>query len=277
MGIYDEDEDESVVEAKTLTNKEPRKSITKKTKKSSTSVKKTTKPAPVAKKKKVAPVKKKKAPSKRALQMLDKGQKAANTEVKRHLDAGREVYGRRDGEPVVIKSAPTKSSADFFNSIKPTPEYVKHLISCRCFLPQYKEMEIPPDHKFIVFSALNDQGEMNPHYAQCNNCGIIHKVFEVSTSKTLKKESMLTLPSVDDIKLGLPEWLVGLLELHDCDLHIYQEAEFILKHGLWGRFVVLAKERDEDMLLGKIVQILGKELYKVEAFERDESDVRIEQ
>lgn len=27
---------------------------------------------------------------------------AANEEVQRHLAAGREVYGRRDGEPVVI-------------------------------------------------------------------------------------------------------------------------------------------------------------------------------
>lgn len=42
-------------------------------------------------------------PSDQALKMLVLAQKAANKEVKKHLHAGREVYGRRDGLPVTIK------------------------------------------------------------------------------------------------------------------------------------------------------------------------------
>lgn len=301
MSIYDEDGDEAV-EAKALKiiEKSRKSPVTKK--KSPSSVKKKTK-KPTAKKKK----KKKKAPtpSKRGLKILERATEAANREVKEHLEAGREVHGRCDGEPITIKpteeiiyepidalalgevvlkqeedfsysSKPKVTPEQFFASVESKPEYVKHLISCRCFLPQFKSMEIPPDHQFIVFSPLNEQGDINPHYAQCNNCGLIHKIFEVGLSQTLKKESMLTLPTIDDIKHGLPDWIVGLLELHDCDLHIYQEAEFIIANQMWGRFVVLAKERDDTMLLGKLVQILGDDLYKVETFERDESDVQID-
>lgn len=35
-------------------------------------------------------------------EMLRKAQEAASAEVKKHLDAGREVYGRRNGKPVTI-------------------------------------------------------------------------------------------------------------------------------------------------------------------------------
>ena len=43
------------------------------------------------------------APSARTVRMLERAKVAASTEVQTHLDAGREVYGRRDGVPVVVK------------------------------------------------------------------------------------------------------------------------------------------------------------------------------
>ena len=172
-------------------------------------------------------------------------------------------------EPVVVEQ--TLTPEEFFASIKPKPEYIKHLIECRCFLPQFSDMAQPPNHKFIVFSALDENGGVKQSYSQCNNCGVIHRVIEVGTSVTLKKESMMTLPTIDDIKTGLPDWLVGILEKNQCDeLHTWQEAKFIIENELWGRFVVLAKERDGDMTNGKILQLLGNKLYKVEIFERDD-------
>lgn len=158
---------------------------------------------------------------------------------------------------------------------QPKPEYVKHLVECRCILPQFKNMEDPPYHKFIVFSELDEKAQVKPSFAQCNNCGIIHKVTEVSVSVTLKKEELRSLETIDDIELQIPEKIANLLRKHECELHVWQEAKFILDHGLWGRFIVLSKEREGEMIIGKICQILGNNLVKIENFERDESPILI--
>jgi hypothetical protein len=42
-------------------------------------------------------------PSRRAQLIMQRAQAAAVTEVRSHLDAGRMVYGRRDGTPVVVE------------------------------------------------------------------------------------------------------------------------------------------------------------------------------
>lgn len=175
---------------------------------------------------------------------------------------------------------PTKSFDEdkvkkFLSSIVPKPEYIKHIIECRCVLPQYINKENPPNHKFVVFSELDQNALVKEHYSQCNNCGIVHRVTEVGTSYTIKKESMMSMPTIDDIKSTLPEWLRTTLEKNNCtELHTWQEAQFIFHNEMWGRFVVLVKERDRDNVSGKILQILGKELHKIEFFERDDSDAK---
>ena len=65
----------------------------------------------------------------------------------------------------------------------------KHLIKCRCVLPQFKKLDNPPVHKFVVFSALNEEGNVVTKYAQCNNCGVIHKVTDLCTSEIIPGRS----------------------------------------------------------------------------------------
>lgn len=152
----------------------------------------------------------------------------------------------------------------------PTISYIKHMIACKCMLPQYKNYNPPLFHKFIVFSVLDQSGDIEPHYAQCNNCGVIHRVTEVGQSRIIKKESLPTLITVEDLKSSLPPKLVGILELHDCPLPVWQEADFIIKNKLWGKGFVLAKELDGSTLIGKYLTILGEQLYDLKSFEREE-------
>lgn len=149
-------------------------------------------------------------------------------------------------------------------------EYVKHVLSCKCILPQYKGAEPPIFHKFVVFSTLDDKGDFVPHYVQCNSCGVVHRVTEVGVSRIMKKEDLPSLITIEDLKTTLPPKLVGILELHDCPLALWQEAQFILDNKLWGRGFTLAKELDGDMLLGKYIVILGETLYSVKSFERED-------
>lgn len=165
--------------------------------------------------------------------------------------------------------------------IKPQPEIslsltgkregVKHLIDCKCILPQYKNVHPPIFHKFIVFSEIIEpNADVVPSYVSCNNCGVIHRIIEINQSVILKKEESAAVPTIDDIKINLPEKLVGVLDKHDLSLATWQEVQFILEQKYWGRGIVLSKEKESDKTFGKYLMILGENLYKIDNFEREE-------
>ncbi len=149
-------------------------------------------------------------------------------------------------------------------------EGIKHLLECKCILPQFKNVSPIVFHKFVVFSIIDEDGSIIPSYAQCNNCGVIHKILEVGQSEILKKEASAAIQTADDIKLSLPEKLIGVLEASDCDLSIYQEVQFILENKKWGRGVVLSREKNGDNVEGKFLLILGESLFKIESFLRED-------
>lgn len=133
-------------------------------------------------------------------------------------------------------------------------------------------MEPPVFHKFVVFSELEDEtANVIPSIAQCENCGAIHKILEVGLSKQLPKESSPILPDKEEIKSELPSWLSDYLEKYECNIATWQEALFIYKNKIWGNYVILAREREENTVSGKTLLILGEDLHKVESFNAQEN------
>lgn len=148
---------------------------------------------------------------------------------------------------------------------------LKHLVTCRCVLPQFKRLENPPQHQFVVFSIIDDDGSVRVKFAQCNSCGIIHKVTEINRSQVVDRESMPALPTIDELKLGMPPQLVNLLEAADADVASWEHAKFILENKeQWGNVVVLSSDEADGTRQGKYVQILGENMFKVDSFTRDE-------
>lgn len=155
--------------------------------------------------------------------------------------------------------------------IPPVNTCCKHLLECKCFLPQFKNSNPQIFHKFLVFSEIDYRdGSVVPSYAQCNNCGVIHKIIEIETSAILKKENMPSMLTINDIKTSLPPRLAGILEQNECDIPYWQEAQFIIKNSLWGQGFILAKEREGTTIMGKYIVILGTDLYQISPFTRDE-------
>lgn len=150
------------------------------------------------------------------------------------------------------------------------PTGLKHLVTCRCVLPQYKRHLDPPSHKFIVFSVIEDDGTFRVRFAQCNNCGIVHRITEVNRSVVVPREAMGSLVTIDDVKGSLPPRLADLLESNDADLASWEMASFIVENKQWGAFVVLAADEESGLRQGKYVRILGESLFKVESFTREE-------
>lgn len=151
------------------------------------------------------------------------------------------------------------------------PTGQKHLITCRCVLPQFKQMSPPPPHQFVVFTVIEDSGDVRVKFCQCNNCGIVHKVIDVCRSEIVNaKEALNSVLTIDDIKVGMPANLVNLLEQNSVDLPTWEAAQFILENKHWGAFITLNSDEEDGVKQGKYVRILGESLFKVETFTRNE-------
>ena len=147
----------------------------------------------------------------------------------------------------------------------------KHLIRCRCVMPQFKNLPEPPVHQFVAFSVVDDTDLVKAKFAQCNNCGVIHKVVDICKSEIVQsRESMDSLIKIDDIKTGLPQNLSAILENNGADLATWESAQFIWENEKWGEVVVLSSDTESGTRQGKYVQIIGKNLFKVSTFTREE-------
>jgi len=151
------------------------------------------------------------------------------------------------------------------------PKGQKHLVRCRCVLTQFKRSPDPPIHQFVVFSVIGDDDKVQVRFAQCNNCGVIHKVIDICKSEiVMARDSMTSLITVDDIKPSLPEGLRALLESNHADLATWEAVQFLIANQQWGNFVVVSSDVEEDVRQGKYVRIMGESLYRVESFTRNE-------
>ncbi len=151
----------------------------------------------------------------------------------------------------------------------PAVEYIKHLIECNCLLPQFKHSDPPMWHQFVVFSEIDETGAIIPSFAQCNNCGMVHKVTEVGISSTLKRDTFMALPTIEELRNTLAEKLQKELSGYELDLPTVQEIVFIFQHQLWGRTVILQKEQVEEYLVGKMLQIIGISLWRIQTFQEE--------
>ena len=146
-----------------------------------------------------------------------------------------------------------------------------HLIKCRCILPQFKGRQNPSAHQFVTFSVINDDDTVKSKYAQCNNCGIIHKIIDICSSEILPgKESASSIINIEDIKVSLPPSLVNILERNNSELYAWEQAQFIIENKSWGEFVILAQEEAAGTKQGKYVRIMSETFFKVDAFTRDD-------
>ena len=145
----------------------------------------------------------------------------------------------------------------------------KHTIQCRCILPTLKNRKDPPLHKFVVFSVIaeNNKGKetIGEKFAQCNNCGIVHRIFELGKSEIMSnREELNSCLTVEDIKFSLPEDVKMILESYNCDLATYEYVKFMNDHRSAGH-VILTKEKNDAQIDGKILKYDGN-IFKIEPF-----------
>lgn len=140
----------------------------------------------------------------------------------------------------------------------------KHIVNCRCILPQFKKSGIL--HSFIVFSIIEND-IVQEKIVNCNNCGAQHRVFDICKSEILNTDSTIGTLTIEEIKLSISNKnIITIFENNKCDLPTWENLKFILDNQLWGCIITMSSEFVDGYNIGKYIQILGENLYKVESF-----------
>lgn len=148
----------------------------------------------------------------------------------------------------------------------------QHLIQCHCVLPQFRDRKEPVYHKFVVFSIIDESDTVVPKYVQCNNCGTVHKVYDICKSEIIVgKDELRNTTKIEDFKFRLPNDLINLLTSYNCDISIWEHVYFALSNEKWNSRVILTRETINDEMCGKILTIKSEKQFIVEDYIINES------
>lgn len=143
---------------------------------------------------------------------------------------------------------------------------VKHLVRCKCILPHLRGSKEPVFHSFVVFSVIDENDKVIEKNAQCNNCGVIHRVHNLCESEILGKESSLSVITEKDISLLIPSELVSILGSYNCDIATWEMAHFLYSNERWGSTLSLVKEEKQGNVEGKRLVLASAKKFKVEPY-----------
>lgn len=144
---------------------------------------------------------------------------------------------------------------------------LKHLVQCHCILPQYRQLKDPVFHKFPVFSIIDDSDTVIVKYAECNNCGAAHKVYDICKSEiSVGKDEVKSALAIEDFKFSLPTDLFELLVHYKKDIPDFELAQFVMDNEVWDSTLVLSRDEMDDHTQGKILKFMSKEKFRIESY-----------
>ena len=145
---------------------------------------------------------------------------------------------------------------------------IKHLLECRCILPTMKKRDNPPLHKFKVFSVQKGN-KIVEKMVTCNNCGVVHRVYEVCKSEILNNvEGTRSSVTIEDIAVMIPETILGLLKSYEKELPDFEHVKFMLDENKVGDFIILSQEFNDGRRTGKVLKYKGNSKFEIEPFSR---------
>lgn len=145
---------------------------------------------------------------------------------------------------------------------------IKHTIECHCTLPQFRTRHPPVYHKFIVFSIIDESGTVVPKEAKCDNCGTVHRVFDLKKSEIVSGREASAVISIDDIKLMIPSQLSNILESYGVDVATWEQTLFLYDEAAWGSNVILTRESDANTgaVTGKLVELVNQNRFAISTY-----------
>jgi len=141
---------------------------------------------------------------------------------------------------------------------------IKHLIECHCYLAIYKNSKKIINHRFPVYSKIDEFGSVIPKITKCNNCEAIHYVENVGKSELRPgKDQTSIILTKKEIASMLPLKIRNILDESISDISNYEHALDIIECQRWGEPIVIKRDIIGDVEQVKIMTILSKENIKI--------------
>ena len=141
---------------------------------------------------------------------------------------------------------------------------IKHLVECHCVLALYKNSEKIINHKFPVYSKLDESGNIISKIVKCNNCDAVHLVKELCKSEVLfgndQTEVILT---KEDIGYMLEGKIHNMLTKLDPDISVWEHVLDTIDEELWGTEIVIKRDIVGEKQHVKVLEILGQDRFKL--------------
>ena len=139
----------------------------------------------------------------------------------------------------------------------------KHLIQCHCVLPQYRGIKPTFFHKIEVFSIMDNE-DIDEKFIICDNCGYVHRVFDMCKSEIMTKHEMIiSVRTIPEIKMSLDNNVSELLEKNNCHVSTWENVEFIIDNNLTGVPVVISRENIKGKTSIKILVLKENGKFKI--------------
>lgn len=138
--------------------------------------------------------------------------------------------------------------------------YIKHLVECQCVLSIFKNKTKPIYHKIPVFSLVDEEDNLKEKYIICDNCGIVHFVFETFKSeiKWGQEEVKSLVTTKEDVKFNLEAYdkqnIINMLEKFDIHVSDWEYVEYLIENNLKGS-ILLEKNESDNNIVYKILEI----------------------
>tara|TARA_R110000851_G_scaffold107051_1_gene227013 strand:+ start:3946 stop:4404 length:459 start_codon:yes stop_codon:yes gene_type:complete len=145
---------------------------------------------------------------------------------------------------------------------------IKHLVECHCKLPQYRSNVNAPYHQFVVFSAIDNSETVIPKHAACNNCGVVHNIFDIAKSEILLGQETGAVMEKDDVGIMLPDSLKNILTSYNCGVPDWEHVLFVLQNEKFPESIIIDRNIENDIVSGKLLLISGHGKYNIQPFSR---------
>ena len=121
------------------------------------------------------------------------------------------------------------------------------------------------NHKFPVYSKIDNDNKVIPKYSKCNNCESLHYVYDICKSelKGGKDQTEVTLTK-EDMSIMLPNRLVNILYKQNCDISTWEQIVDIYDEFRWGEHVIIKRDIIDENEHVKILYILNENKFKID-------------
>ena len=141
---------------------------------------------------------------------------------------------------------------------------IKHLIQCHCVLPQFRKRDNKVFHKIEVFSLISEEDEVQEKFIVCDNCGVVHKVFDLCRSEIqTKHESITSVRTIPEIKMSLDDKISDLLEENNCHVSTWEYIEHVIDNNIVGLPVVISRENIKGKTSVKFIELKDNGKFKI--------------